>query len=114
MSDNAAMAQGLQLIRIKFLTMLDERLAEIFDLCEDGDVSLENRDTLLQVRSILHKIAGTAGTLGMQDLGQCARDCEMQIDQHVANGTPLVGEIFESIADFAELAEAAMDAPNAA
>lgn len=71
---------SLQAIRDRFLRLLEERQDEIHRNIEVA-VRTPNkaRDALACIEAVLHKIAGTAGTLGFHELGQQARDVENNI-----------------------------------
>lgn len=91
MKDFAATLPGLDRIKTRFITMLEERQGEIAHHAFgawDGTEPNEVRDHLEAARDILHKIAGSAGSLGFGPLGQAASDCEKEINVHLesANG----------------------------
>lgn len=100
---------GLDRIRARFLEMLVERLGEIDRLCDSTVSGLSPRDALEQVQMILHKIAGTAGTLGMGTLGETARTGENTIIAFLGSGGPPKEQVYRSVADFIILAEETLD-----
>lgn len=82
------MAIQLAPVRARFLTLLDDRL----DMIEYHRASLgrteDDRASMLGVRDIVHKISGTAGTLGFADMGSQAAKVELAImDEMQAEGT---------------------------
>lgn len=100
MTAAADLAPGLERIRARFLEMLDERLTEMERLSKDP-----SRESLLASQLILHKIAGSAGTLGLADLGERARICENQIISHLDSGAPRLRRVYRSLGRFAAEAE---------
>lgn len=100
MTAQAALIPGLERIRARFLDMLVDRLTEIETLCEEPST-----DSLRQSQQILHKIAGSAGTLGLQDLGETARVCETRIIEFLDTGNMELSQVYQSLGDFAEIAE---------
>lgn len=101
---------GLERIRARFMDMLVERLNEIDRLCDPAVSGLSPRDALEQVQMILHKIAGTAGTLGLTVLGDTARTGENTIIAFLGSGAPPKEKVYRSVADFILLAEETLDA----
>lgn len=96
---------GLERIRLRFLDMLVERLSDLERLCREMAKDDPQSNALRELQSIMHKIAGSAGTLGLQDLGDTARICENQIIDHLDTGTTVLPEIYQSLGEFAEKAE---------
>ena len=80
MSTASEISEGLGPIRDRFLVLLHKQQMEILD---ELDVVLNTPDHSLdafgRIESKLHKTAGTAGTLGLVDLGNTARHAEEQI-----------------------------------
>lgn len=99
---------GMERIRARFLEMLDERLRLIDALFGASETGFPTTDTLKRTQEVLHKIAGTAGTLGMPALGESARECEEMILSHVEVGAPDVGNILRSLGRFVDEAERAL------
>lgn len=99
---------GLQQVRERFLNLLSERLAELDTLCSDDAADPVTPEALRKAQDILHKIAGTAGTLGFQSLGEAANFSEEQIIGHLAEGKPEIQTVFRGLGAFAEHAEAVM------
>lgn len=66
--------------------MLRERQATIAEhalVAWDGETLDEINGNLTSAKTILHQIAGTAGSLGFDTLGTEARTCEAKIDEHL-------------------------------
>ena len=77
---------GIERIRARFLDMLKDRQSAIAEhalIAWESDVLDEINGNLAGARTILHQIAGTAGSLGFKDLGVRARACEVEIDAHL-------------------------------
>ncbi|WP_372991529.1 phosphorelay protein [Sulfitobacter sp.] len=77
---------GIERIRNRFLEMLKDRqyaIAEHALIAWESDELDEINSNLDNARTVLHQIAGTAGSLGFKDLGTQARACEIEIDAHL-------------------------------
>lgn len=80
------MVSGLEKIRGRFLDLLKTRQQNIAHhavLAYDSTSMAEVNVNLSAARDILHQIAGTAGSLGFEDLGNSARHCENEIVTHL-------------------------------
>lgn len=78
---------GIERIRRRFIEMLAERQTQIAShglAAWDGKTVEEITSNLAGAQAILHQIAGSAGSLGFEELGQTARACELQIVDHLA------------------------------
>lgn len=100
---------GLDRIRHRFLDLLDERkvlIAQHALAAWDGETAEQINSNLESARSILHQIAGTAGTVGYPELGVTAQHCEAQIIAHLegdyADLAVCPGEIIWFIDTFVE------------
>ncbi len=99
---------GLSRIRNRFLSTLVEREAEI----EQARAKLRDANhaplpALLSAESILHKIAGSAGTLGLAELGAAARHCEEVIIDYREQGKGSVRDMANLLDQFLELSRGA-------
>ena len=77
---------GIDRIRTRFLEMLRDRQSAIAEhalFAWEGHTLEEVNGNLISARTILHQIAGTAGSLGFDDLGHAARSCENDIVAHL-------------------------------
>ena len=77
---------GIDRIRTRFLEMLRDRQSAIAEhalFAWEGHTLEEVNGNLTSARTILHQIAGTAGSLGFNALGTEARSCEIKIDEHL-------------------------------
>ena len=104
---------GIERIRARFLEMLEQRqraLAEHALAAWEGTSLQEINDNLTEARRILHQIAGTAGSLGFDDLGTIARDNEVAIDTHLDGPNGKIAscptEIIFGLDDFLKSSEA--------
>ncbi|MEH6831360.1 MAG: phosphorelay protein [Sulfitobacter sp.] len=100
---------GLDRIRHRFLDLLAERkmlIAQHALAAWDGETAEGINENLETACSILHKIAGTAGTVGYPELGITAQHCEAQIITHLegdyADLAVCPGEIIWFIDTFVE------------
>ena len=100
----ADISSGLEPIRHRFLSMLHERQIETLN---DLEVALNTPDqaaeALGRIEATLHKIAGTAGTLGFDKLGQMARQVEEQIMAYLADPTQNADAVYDAIVQFLNL-----------
>lgn len=69
----------LKAVRDRFINLLDERLDELEDMRERIDQGTQRAEAFEKIQFIAHKIAGTAGILGFEDLGSQARIAENAI-----------------------------------
>lgn len=86
MDGSLEMMSGLEKIRGRFLDLLVTRQQSIAHhavLAYEGQTLDEVNGNLAAARDILHQIAGTAGSLGFDDLGHAARSCENDIVAHL-------------------------------
>ncbi|WP_448329319.1 Hpt domain-containing protein [Sulfitobacter sp. M13] len=104
---------GIERIRARFLEMLEQRqraLAEHALAAWEGTYLQDINDNLTEARRILHQIAGTAGSLGFDDLGTIARDNEVAIDTHLDGPNGKIAscptEIIFGLDDFLKSSEA--------
>ncbi|MCR8726088.1 Hpt domain-containing protein [Frigidibacter sp. ROC022] len=88
---------GIARIRERFLEMHDERhdaLEDALTLISSGE---DCQQALLTARDILHKIAGSAGSLGFADLGEAAGKAETVVQEHIDTNfrdqTPVTEEL---------------------
>ncbi|MCA1775619.1 MAG: Hpt domain-containing protein [Loktanella sp.] len=74
-------------VRKRFLSLLEDRCGRIAEhtlAAWQAIDDIEKRKHLTAAGTILHQIAGSAGSLGMQDLGATARSCEHAITEFTA------------------------------
>ena len=103
------MIPGIGRIRARFLDMLPDRLNELEEFFTEMQEDSLDMEALDQSQGILHKIAGTAGTLGLQELGDMARTCENNIVGLMKNGTPDLEQVFIDLGRFFAIAEEALE-----
>tara|TARA_R110000787_G_scaffold94172_4_gene196801 strand:+ start:1043 stop:1402 length:360 start_codon:yes stop_codon:yes gene_type:complete len=113
MRDISEALLGIEKIKIRFLALLEERQGVIahhaLAAWESTDPN-EVRSHLNAAQNILHQIAGSAGSLGFDSLGQVARDCENEIIAHLegpdGKSTPLPFEIIGRMDAFVSMSQA--------
>ncbi|MCV2894238.1 Hpt domain-containing protein [Lentibacter sp. XHP0401] len=97
----AGLAANLEPIRARFLKLLQERKAEIQHNLEVAAEAPDQADqALLNIAAVLHKIAGTAGTLGFEQLGTRAREIENLILEHNGDQSVQHSELYPVINAF--------------
>jgi HPt (histidine-containing phosphotransfer) domain-containing protein len=81
-----ALMPGLEKVRVRFLIMLEDRQCQIANhalTAWDGDSVDVINGNLKKAQDVLHKIAGSSGSLGFHALGDAARDCEHEVIAHL-------------------------------
>jgi len=88
-----------QLLRIRerFVVLHHERHDRLEVLLAGLQHGCAVADGLAEARSILHKIGGTAGTLGFMAFGTAAREVEYLIDIHLEGHGPDAAEIIRAL-----------------
>ena len=105
---HAATLPGLDAIRARFLHLLDERRATVAaGLGELGASDTGEADALRRIQAEVHKVSGTAGTLGLTDLGSAAERCDRAILEHLRDGAPPLSAVSRSVELFLSEAEQA-------
>ncbi|MBT8412498.1 MAG: Hpt domain-containing protein [Octadecabacter sp.] len=98
-----SITDNLKPIRARFISVLTERQKEIVTCVESAMQTPEKATAeLVTIESILHKIAGTAGTLGFSDLGDRARAIENLILTVRKTGGDSSPELWIDIVDWVE------------
>ena len=82
MADGVAPEDAMQRVRARFLTTLAEYLETLDDIGAAIDSGRATVDDVIEARHVLHRIAGSAGTLGRTELGAAARACESRLPRH--------------------------------
>lgn len=100
---------GIERIRQRFLEMLEDRLDSLEDAMVEFEFPGTGRASLSRAQMVLHKISGSAGTLGFERLGDSARHCEDGIISHLKSGHPTLDTLYRDIGDFATQAENLLD-----
>jgi HPt (histidine-containing phosphotransfer) domain-containing protein len=86
MSALADQLPGLDRIRCRFVELLEDRktlIAQHALAAWDAQTADQINGHLEEARSLLHQIAGTAGTVGYPELGIIAQSCEAKIIDHL-------------------------------
>ncbi|MEH6647380.1 Hpt domain-containing protein [Sulfitobacter sp.] len=99
-----SLTDSLQPIRDRFIAILADRQSEILTSLEVAMQTPEFATVELErIGGVMHKIAGTAGTLGFEALGESAQKIEFSIlTSSRANGT-YPAELWTDIVDWLEL-----------
>lgn len=79
----------LDSVRRRFLTTLPPRIDRLAELRADLDDPRLQSHSLSQACFEVHKIAGTAGTLGYADLGRLAAQIEAKVSLHMRTAPEL-------------------------
>ena len=108
---------GIDRIRSRFLEMLKTRQISIAEYALTAWESYELEEingSLTLARTLLHQIAGTAGSLGFEDLGNQARSIETEIDAHLAGPDADLAicpsPLFFQLDSFVQLCQTVLDA----
>lgn len=109
MKDMVTELPGLTRVRARFIEMLGPRQEQIAlhaIAAWDGKVAEDINENLNAAKAILHQIAGSAGSLGLNDLGEKAHICENEIIAHLkspeANQAECPGHLINNIDLFLE------------
>jgi len=82
----SALQDQLKVVRERFISLLDERLDELEILRERIERGQNREEALKQIQFIVHKIGGTAGTLGFPETGELAACAEDAIIHNLSSG----------------------------
>ncbi len=113
MNDLVESLPGIERIKIRFVSLLEERqnliANHVLAAWDSKDPGLM-RSNLEAAQSALHQIAGSAGSLGFDQLGQSASHCENEIIDHLKDPEidklPLPLEIMRNIDAFLKMSQA--------
>lgn len=107
---------GIDRIRLRFLQMLCDRqfaIAEHALAAWESDTVDGINSNLTSARTLFHQIAGTAGSLGSEELGEEARTCEITIDKHLESAQAEVAtcpsELIFGMDDFLKISQALIE-----
>lgn len=81
-----ALQDQLKVVRERFISLLDERLDELEILREQIERGQNPEEALKQIQFIVHKIGGTASTLGFPETGELAVRAENAIIRNLSSG----------------------------
>ncbi|MBU2981453.1 Hpt domain-containing protein [Lentibacter algarum] len=99
-----AIKDALRPIRERFHQSLEVTARDIRNALEralETPSSEQSEFTLIAEK--IHKISGTAGTLGYAELGECAHDAEIQINEFLKTGSAPPKDAYFQVLDFLEL-----------
>lgn len=91
MTDLLSELPGLESIRARFVSLLEDRqihIAEHALAAWDSENSEQQANHLKEAQNVLHQISGTAGSLGFDTLGHAARACEGSIISYLEVADP--------------------------
>ena len=96
----------LKVVRERFISLLDERLYELEMLRDKIELGQNREEALKQIQFIVHKIGGTASTLGFPETGELAQRAENAIIHNLSSGgeQPTFDDTIKSIDAFLESA----------
>ncbi|MDF1669969.1 MAG: Hpt domain-containing protein [Roseovarius sp.] len=100
---------GIERIQNRFLQKLDQRevrLSNAIHVSCENDSERERKEALRECQQILHKLAGSSGTVGFKDLGEGARYCEELIEAYLAGQTSGKDQMYEMLTCFLKGVEA--------
>lgn len=108
--------QGLERVRARFLSLLAERQTHISHhalAAWDTDSIDEQHFHLQEAGSVLHMIAGSAGSLGFNALGAAAQSCEAAIlnlcDESTAPQEAMLHATIAEIDGFVSISQSLLD-----
>ena len=102
---NMSALPGLARVRARFLDMMPARLQEIESACFETKDPYAARQGLNKAQTILHQIAGSAGTLGFARFGDEARRVEELIVDYFKDGEPSADLILIDLRRFTDQAD---------
>jgi HPt (histidine-containing phosphotransfer) domain-containing protein len=73
--------QALDLFRAEFAQQLPQRLAQAREALHASRQAPAADEPLRELHGVLHRLAGSAGTFGMPELGAACRALELQLDE---------------------------------
>lgn len=97
---------ALERLRFKFLGLLRQRLIVVRDCLDKDTPEAEDLETALFV---VHKVAGSAGTLGLAHLGDVARHCEESLMRDQRESGTISPRSRAELDRFATFAQAVLD-----
>lgn len=112
-TDGRPIDPALMIVRDRFVDSLAERILRFENLkiaIETG--AHDPRAVLKAIADLAHKIAGVAGTLGFEDIGQLCMTLDRRIQNGTAAQTPcsrLWAEISEPLENLLDAMEAKLD-----
>lgn len=79
---------GIERIRQRFLQGLDTRAEQILELLNQLENPDKDRETCLEIHAIVHKLHGTAKTVGFPKIGTMSAELEHHINDLLAKPGP--------------------------
>jgi HPt (histidine-containing phosphotransfer) domain-containing protein len=98
-----------------YILRLPEKLESIRSIVNSLHTDQDSGRVLNQLHTLVHKLAGSAGTYGCPEVGKVARDCELLVTACLDSGTRLGPEDLERLEErYGDLAMAVELAVNSA
>ncbi len=104
MTESSSVQIRLDRIKLRFLSLLDERLDELELQIDDIKLPVRREYALSRIQSEAHKIAGTAAIVGFCDLGQIAAAVDTSIEEILAKACDkeTIGQIHAQVEQLIE------------
>ena len=113
--DKEAFQQELDKLFRSYVLRLPEKLESIGGIVNSLHADRDTGGLLCELHMLVHKLAGSAGSYGCQEVGKAARNYEILISAHLDSGTGLAPAVYEQLEKgFAELATAVHQAVKSA
>ena len=90
---NLDIAARLQALKDAYLTRLPDELQQLEILVSQVANNLQPIEALTQLNQRLHKLAGSAGSFGLHELGKLAKQLELQTQQWLNNPGLILGQL---------------------
>ncbi|MGB5260093.1 MAG: Hpt domain-containing protein [Gammaproteobacteria bacterium] len=91
-ADQEALRQQLDELFKGYILRLPEKLESIRDIVNSLHTDRDTGRVLSELQTLVHKLAGSAGTYGCPDVGRAARDYELLVTSHLDSDTGLATE----------------------
>ena len=65
----------------RYLLSMSEKVKQLNQLMDDWDHCTESRDSLASIRAAVHRLCGSAGLYGCDELLEKARECASVLEQ---------------------------------
>jgi chemotaxis protein histidine kinase CheA len=90
---------GMSRLKKRFVETHYERHDRLEDLAVTLQQTNPPASAAQEVESILHKIAGTAGSVGFKELGEAAQQVEVFIRDHAASNQAAIVKVLDAFLD---------------
>jgi chemotaxis protein histidine kinase CheA len=96
-ADQDAFQQELDELVKSYLQRLPGKLESIQRVASSLHAAADTRKVLHELRTLVHRLSGSAGTYGCPDVGKAARDYENLIDIYLKFGIDSDSEDYEQL-----------------